>query len=221
MWDEILKYILLFIVGGLSGFINVIAGGGSLVTLPLLMGFGLPASVANGTNRISILFQDVAATIKFIRAKKLPVRPALLLSIPTIIGTVGGAMFASKINQLILNIVILTLLILMIFYIWFKPPVIKCKHPIPKDYKVDVITFIIFIIVGCYAGFIQVGSTLIWYALLTWKLKMGLISANAIKIFLNFIMTPIALIIFIFHHQVSFVDGLIIGVGSLDRKSVV
>ena len=54
--DESIKYFLLFLVGAFSGFINVIAGGGSMVTLPLLMGFGMPAPIANGTNRISILF---------------------------------------------------------------------------------------------------------------------------------------------------------------------
>ena len=67
---------------------------------------------------------------------------------------------------------------------------------------------------GIYAGFIQVGATLIWYVLLTWRLGVGTIPANATKLFLNFIMTPIALIIFIIHHQVLLIDGLFIGIGS-------
>ena len=125
IFDEILKYFLLFLVGCFSGFINVIAGGGSMITLPLLMGFGMPAALANGTNRISILFQDIAGIIKFLKAKKLPVRTALILGIPTILGAAAGAMFASKLSQMLLSIVILILLIAMTVYIILKPPVVK------------------------------------------------------------------------------------------------
>ena len=255
--DESIKYFLLFLVGAFSGFINVIAGGGSMVTLPLLMGFGMPAPIANGTNRISILFQDIAGIIKFIKAGKLPIRIALILGIPTVIGSVVGAMFASRLNEMLLSIVIFVLLIAMSIYIIVKPPVIKNSSDNEdeevkneknidnsnlikkndatqknieninnrgrvdkilnkkiKDKKIGVFSFVLFLIVGIYAGFIQVGSTLIWYAILTWKMKFGFISANAIKLFLNFIMTPIALFVFILHHQVAFVEGIIIGVGS-------
>ncbi|MGL5682941.1 MAG: sulfite exporter TauE/SafE family protein [Marinifilaceae bacterium] len=211
---EIWRYLLLLFVGAVSGFINVIGGGGSMVILPVLMGLGMPATIANGTNRVSIFCQDIAATIKFIKAKKLPLRTSLLLSIPTVVGAAAGAMFASKMTQTILNYVILIILISMIIYILFKPPTTKCTAPCKEQPRIGILTYILFFIVGVYAGFIQVGATLIWYVLLTWRLKMGVISANAAKLFLNFVMTPIALIIFIIHHQVMLIDGLFIGIGS-------
>ena len=78
----------------------------------------------------------------------------------------------------------------------------------------NIVTFIIFLIIGSYAGFILGGATLIWYAVLTWRFKYDMITADAIKLFLNFVMTPIALIVFIIHNQVNYLDGIILGVGS-------
>ena len=212
--SEIWKYGLLLIVGAISGFINVIGGGGSMVILPVLLGFGVPATIANGTNRISILCQDIAATIKFIKAKKLPVRTALLPSIPTVVGAAGGALVASRVTPTLLNYVILAVLVFMIVYTLIKPPKMECPEACKQTKKIGFLNYLIFLIVGIYAGFIQVGATLIWYVLLTWRLGVGTIPANATKLFLNFIMTPIALIIFIIHPQVLLVDGLFIGIGS-------
>ena len=51
----------MFVVGGISGFLNVVAGGGSALTLPLLIFMGLDTVTANGTNRIAIVFQSIFA----------------------------------------------------------------------------------------------------------------------------------------------------------------
>ena len=136
--DEIWKYVLLLIVGAISGFINVIGGGGSMVILPVLLGFGVPATIANGTNRISILCQDIAATIKFIKAKKLPLRTALLLSIPTVVGAAGGALFASHVTQTLLNYVILAVLVFMIVYNLIKPPTRECHDTCKQTKKIGI-----------------------------------------------------------------------------------
>ena len=59
------------VVGFLAGFINVFAGGGSLLTLPLLIFMGLPANIANGTNRIALIMQNIVATGSFRQQKVL------------------------------------------------------------------------------------------------------------------------------------------------------
>jgi Sulfite exporter TauE/SafE. len=62
-------YILIFLSGIASGFLNVVAGGGSLITLPLLTMLGMGIDIANGTNRIAILLQNIVAVRNFHKNK--------------------------------------------------------------------------------------------------------------------------------------------------------
>ena len=86
-------YLYLAIIGAgfIAGFINTLAGSGSLVTLPLLIFIGLPANVANGTNRVAILLQNVVGSGSFIRNKMMDMRGVLVLGIPAVIGSVIGS----------------------------------------------------------------------------------------------------------------------------------
>lgn len=211
--NTVLHYILLLVGGGIAGFVNIIAGGGSLLTLPILIGLGLPAAVANGTNRISVLLQDMSALIKFFRQHRLFLKIGLKLAIPTVIGAIGGTFLAVGLSTFAINLTILILLVLMIIYVVWQPQ----KWDAPQNemkQRVDPLTFFIFILIGIYAGFIQAAATLIWFMALIWRMKVDMVTADALKIFLNFCMTPIVLVIFIYHHQVAFVDGLILGIGS-------
>ena len=78
-------------VGIFAGFINTLAGSGSLLTLPLLMFLGLPPNVANGTNRIAILLQNVVGVSSFKQQKVLKIKDGLQLGIPAVIGSLVGA----------------------------------------------------------------------------------------------------------------------------------
>ena len=60
--DNIYLYIIIFISGLIAGVINTLAGGGSLLTLPILIFSGLPPNIANGTNRVGILIQAIFGT---------------------------------------------------------------------------------------------------------------------------------------------------------------
>ena len=78
--------IVLLISGTAVGIINTLAGGGSIITMTMFMAFGLQINVANGTNRIAVLMQNLAATVSFIRKKSFNINHGLLLSIPVILG---------------------------------------------------------------------------------------------------------------------------------------
>ena len=85
---DIINYLLVALVGVLCGFINILAGSGSLISLPILMGFGLSPHVANATNRIGILLQNLVGSASFAKQKVLPVREGLVLAIPASIGSI-------------------------------------------------------------------------------------------------------------------------------------
>ena len=92
-------YPAIVLAGFFSGFINTVAGSGSLITLPLLMALGLPANVANGTNRIGILLQNVVGTASYHKQKVLDFRGSMKLVIPAVAGSVIGARIAVDINE--------------------------------------------------------------------------------------------------------------------------
>jgi Predicted permeases len=202
--EEVLKYVLLVFAGAVAGMINIIAGAGSLITLPILIGFGLPPTIANGTNRIAVIFQDISATYNFLKTKKLPVRIGLKLLLPTVIGGVPGAILASGLTDSILNIIIVSILILMLVYmVWQPQKLTVTSNSSPKD-NVGLFTFMLFLVIGFYAGFIQAGATYIWFAALLWRIKVDMVVADALKIFLNLVLTPFVLVVFFYCHQVSF-----------------
>src|SRR2546425_10566945 len=88
--------IFVIVAAGLvSGFVNTLASSGSAVTLPLMIFRGLPATVANGTNRVPLLAGALAALLAFHRAGGLEGRDGLVFSVPVIAGTVVGAALPS------------------------------------------------------------------------------------------------------------------------------
>ena len=108
-------------VGFLAGFINTLAGSGSLLTLPLLMFLGLPANVANGTNRIAILLQNIVGITSFKQQGVLSFKEGLTIGIPAAAGSLVGAQIAINLNDEIMSRTSGGLLIFMLIIIILKP----------------------------------------------------------------------------------------------------
>ena len=189
-------------VGFVAGFINTVAGSGSLLTLPLLMFLGLPANVANGTNRIAILCQNAVAMISFKQQKIYSFREGFRLAIPAVIGSLIGARIAVNLNDEIMSTTIGGLLIVMFFLVLLKPEkwLKSSVHP-PVPFWIQVV---IFFFTGLYGGFIQAGVGFFLLAGLVLGSGFELVKANALKVFINFLFTLFALIIFIIHHHVYY-----------------
>lgn len=201
---------ILFIVGIIAGFINTLAGGGSTLTLPVLILAGMPSPMANATNRIAILFQNSVAVQRFHKHKKLDIKNIRLITLATIIGSVFGALFAANIKadhfDTILGFVFLIILILMLI-----PHHRKAKNlNLPKQ-----IEFIIFLGVGFYGGFIQAGIGFILLATLNLVEDFDLIRANAAKVFIIICYTIFAVLIFSFSGKIIWKYGLILALGNM------
>ena len=91
---EFSQIVAVVAAGFACGFINTLAGSGSLITLPLLIFLGLPAPVANGTNRVAIVIQNVVAVTSFRAQKVLDVKPAVRYAVPAVFGAIVGARIA-------------------------------------------------------------------------------------------------------------------------------
>ncbi len=210
-------YIILALVGtGIAaGFINTTAGGGSMLTLPLLMFIGLPANVANGTNRIAILLQNVIGVNTFRKKQVLDIKTDYRLAIPAIIGSIIGAMFAVEIDVLLLKKIIAGLMVALLLIVVLKPDAWVKERAGNIDAKPTVLQYVIFFGIGFYGGFIQMGVGFILLAGLVLGCGHNLVRANAIKVFIVLIYTVFSLGIFIFHQQVNIVAGLILAVGNM------
>ena len=206
-------YILVIFVGIITGFINTVAGGGSLLTLPLLMFMGLPAVTANGTNRIGILFQSIVSTGSFKNQNVLNLKSSFWLGIPAIIGSLIGAMIAVDLNENVMEKTIGALLIFMFFIILLKPSEwIRNREGVALPYWLQTI---IFFFIGIYGGFIQAGVGFFLLAGLVLGSGLDLVKANAIKSLVLLMFTIFALAVFMINNQVNYFIGLILAIGNM------
>ncbi|MBE9468848.1 MAG: sulfite exporter TauE/SafE family protein [Bacteroidetes bacterium] len=202
-------------VGFLAGFINTLAGGGSFISLSFLIFIGLPANVANGTNRIALFFQNLVATRSFKKQKALSLKQGLWFSIPIIIGSIIGAQFAVTINENILQKIIGALLIVMFFLILYKPDIwVKGQAGLVQA-KPGLVQIIISFFIGIYGGFIQAGVGFFLLAGLVLGAGFDLVKANALKVFIILLYTPFAISIFILNSQINYKIGLILALGNM------
>ena len=207
-------YIIVVAVGIVAGIINTLAAGGSLLPLPGLMALGLPPNMANGTNRIAIFLQNVVGVGSFHKQKVMDFPSGFKVGIPAAIGAIAGAFIAVNLNDEVMKLAIAGVMILVFFLILLKPNRWINSHeehpPIPYWMQA-----VVFFFVGIYGGFIQAG---VGFFLLT-SLVLGsgfeLLKANALKLFVILLYTPLALVIFFVHGDVNLTLGLVLAVGNM------
>ena len=208
--------LLLSLCGFIAGGINTVAGGGSNLTLPALMILGLPADIANGTNRISIALQCMVGLAGFDKHDSLDRQAVGPILIPTIIGGACGAVIAAITPNLYLKPVLLGTVLVMALVILVKPSVMApppgTTNLSPKDSRG---AWWALFAAGVYGGFVQAGVGFILLAALSGGLRYDLLRANALKTACALAFTTIALLVFIAFDQVSWVPGLILAVGSM------
>jgi len=202
-------------VGLLAGFINTLAGSGSLLTLPFLMFLGLPANVANGTNRIAILLQNVVSVGGFRQKKILSFREGIFYALPAVAGAMVGARIAVHLNEEVMRRTIGVLLVIMIFIILYKPDRWLQGREITLTRGRKVFLVILFFFIGMYGGFIQAGVGFFLLAGLVIGAGADLVKANALKVFIILLYTPLALAFFMYYHQVDYVLGFVLALGNM------
>ena len=207
-------YIAVIGAGIIAGFINTLAGSGSLLTLPLLMFMGLPANVANGTNRIGILFQSIVGTAGFKQQKVLDLKMGLIYGIPTILGAIAGAILALSFSDVAMEKAIGILLVIMFFLVLFKPDVWIKGQAGKIRQKPNFLIMLVFFLIGLYGGFIQAGVGLFLLAGLVLGAGADLVKANALKVFLVLLYTPVVLLFFMKENQIDYQLGIILAIGN-------
>lgn len=209
--NGIFTLILTLLTGLAAGFLNVTAGGGSLLTLPILNFIGLDLGVANATNRVSILFQNLSAMRHYHLKGEINWKEALSYVLPAVVGAVLGTLSAvylpSKIFRIIAALSIFSMGCLLATkpQMWDNPK----GTPFSKSKRMLVLFF-----VGIYGGFLQagVGFLLIWA--ITGGCKKTLKEANVIKTVVVAFYTMASLALFASFGMVNWSVAFVLALGS-------
>jgi uncharacterized protein len=209
-------YPIIVAAGFAAGFINILAGSGSLITLPLLIFIGLPVNVANGTNRVAILLQNVVGVSRFRQSKMLRFRRNLKLAIPAAVGAIVGAQIAVNLNEQAMKITIGALMIFMLITLLIRPKRWLEGRADESESKTSrIIQPLSFFAIGIYGGFIQAGVGIFLLAGLVLSAGFDLKNANPVKILIVLCFTIFALAVFVYNDQVRWTIGFVMAIGNM------
>lgn len=207
---------LLLGVGLVAGVINTLAGGGSNLTLPALIVLGLPADVANATNRVAVLLQCVVGTRGFDRHGMLVRTDMGPILLPTLLGSGIGALSASYLPSTLLKPALLLTMVGMAAVILLRPSTVAPPpgEP-PRPMRGNRAAWATLFFAGLYGGFVQAGVGFILIAALAGSLRYDLVRTHALKLLCTGVLTAAALAIFVWRGQVAWVPGLVLSVGTM------
>ncbi len=209
---EYLYILLLFVVGTIAGFTNVMAGGGSALSLPVLIFMGLDSALANGTNRVAICIQNIIAIWGFRQQEVSQFKESFKLAVFTLPGGALGAWAAVQMNdvwfQRVLAIVMVGIVVSMLL------PKYQQKEAIALTQQRVWWSYLAMFGIGFYGGFIQVGVGFLLMAVLYHILNLSLVHVNMHKVFIVFIYTLPAITVFIATGNVNWSLGLSLAAGN-------
>jgi uncharacterized membrane protein YfcA len=204
--------VLLLLGGGVvAGFVNTVAGGGSVVTIPILVEI-VGASVANGTNRIAILMQNLVGVARFQRGGAIQWSEVWPLAPPVVVGALGGAYVATTIPSETMRRVFAFVIVMVALSVLIKPSRWEggADRRLHQPWR-----WLAFLAVGFYGGFVQAGVGFLMLAGLVLGGGFGLVKGNAAKVTLILLYTPLVVILFASADQVDLAVGLVLGLGNM------
>jgi uncharacterized membrane protein YfcA len=204
----------ILIAGGVAaGAINTLAGGGSLLTVPLLVMVGLPGTVANGTNRFGILAQSAVAVWRFRAAGVEEWSAAASLLAPLGLGSLVGAYAIANVADETFNRLFGLVMIGVLV-----PTLRRRTPPAPGPEKPEAqlwslpVRWAVFFAIGLYGGAFQAGVGIVMLVALS-HAGFDLVRANALKLVVVGALTLVAFPVFLFKGQVAWIPALVIAVG--------
>ncbi len=210
---NLLELVGISLAGLFAGFLNVVAGGGSLLTLPIMIFWGLPPMVANGTNRIGIIAQNVVAVSNFTR-KGVFVHPySWHAGLVAVVGSLLGSMLALELNDKIFNRILSVVMVAVGIAILLKnnTTVSQIKKLSAKS---RIASLVLFFFVGIYGGFIHVGIGFLMIVILTRINQLTLLYANSVKVFVALLFSLSSVVVFMLNDAVNWRVGLTLAIGT-------
>ena len=205
---------LLFCVGLISGSINVLAGGGSLIALPLLIFTGMPPVIANATNRVAIVMQNLCGISGFYQQGVTTFKFSLPLAISATLGAFFGARIAVDLTDEIFKIVLASVMFGVILTSIWNPSKNIGNEPARDSGFYWVLSTILFFFVGLYGGFIQAGVGFLSLSVTSVVNRFDLVYANCIKLTVALFYGLTSVVVFASHDMIWWAEGVSLGSGA-------
>ena len=210
---ELWQIVLLALTGVIAGWLNVMAGGGSLLTVPVMLFMDLPGPVANGTNRIAILAQNITAVYAFFRKGFSDFKLSLTLSLAASVGAAGGAMVGVRLEGVWFERV-LALVMLAVMLVMAMGNGKSKTAEIGGEPKRLLLGHLCMVGAGFWGGFIQIGVGFILMPILHKVMGLDLVRVNMYKVFVVLTYTIVALAIFASQLELMWWAGIGLAVGN-------
>lgn len=210
---EPLALLALFTAGIIAGVINTLAGGGSFVTIAALLFAGLPADVANATNRLGVLLQTTLSTTKFAQANKLDVPLTLSLVPASVLGALLGSWVSTGVDVSTLRQIIGAVMLGMLVVVLVRPQRWLAEQPDPDAAWHPIFRHLAFFCIGAYGGFLQAGVGIFLLMGLSIFAGLDLVKANAVKVLLVLFFTLPALGIYLANGLIDWAPGMVLAAG--------
>jgi uncharacterized membrane protein YfcA len=214
---ELWQGIVLSLAGCIAGFLNVMAGGGSLITMPILVFMGEDGTVANGTNRVAILIQNLVATAGFAERGLSDFKLSLSLGLCALPGAILGAYVGTRVGGVWFNRILAGVLLLVVILMLRRKKTSadsSREKSVPRPGRRVVAAHLWMVAAGFYGGFIQAGVGFILMAIFHGVLGLDLVRVNMHKVLVVGLYTLAALIIFAVRGQVLWSVGLVLAIGN-------
>ena len=207
---ELVTVIILFIGGLSSGIINTIVGGGSLISIPLLITTGLPAHLAIGTNRFAMIFNTGTGAIEYHKKTKYRTELALFLAVFASTGSYLGANVVLQIDEKILKYIIGILMLIIGGMLIYKKQLGLKEQKISLNRRNCVLIAILSFLLGIYGGFFGAGISTMFTFVIVSFLGMSFIGSAGITRFIVSILSIIATLVFLINMKIDFPFGIIL-----------
>jgi len=207
-------YVLLMLSGVAAGFMNVMAGGGSMLTVPVMVFLGLPGPIANGTNRIAIVAQSVAAVATFFSKGFSDFKLSFTLALCAVPGAVIGALAGVRLHGVWFNRVLAVVLLFSMVMLWRKGRSGQAQNTEPPTKQRILLAHVLMVGVGFYGGFIQIGVGFLLIGVLANVLNLDLVRVNMHKVFIAGSFNLAALIVYAVNVPLVWALGLTLAVGN-------
>lgn len=208
LWWQVL---LLFATGIVAGFVDTIAGGGGLLTLPVLLGICPDAQTALGTNKMQACFGSTSATFHFVRAGALDLRECRRAWLLAFLGALIGALLVQQFDSHRLKQIVPVLLFLVALIVWLRPQLgAEDIHPRMSRLRFD---FLCAFGIGLYDGFLGPGTGTFLALAFMLGLGFNLTKATVNSKALNWASNLASLLIFLLAQKIWFIAGFIMGGG--------
>ena len=206
-------FIILFIGGFSAGFVDSIAGGGGLISLPVLLSVGLPPQLALGTNKLQGTFGTLSSSLNYIRSGTVDLQEMARGIVFTFIGAALGAWLIQLLDPgFIRHLIPIMLLAVFIYTIWSKELGIKPRAAVMNK---RFFFFLFGTTLGFYDGFFGPGTGSFWTVALMMFLGYDMTRAAGATRIMNFTSNIVALAVFMIGQNVLYKAGLTMALGQI------